>query len=141
MWISEDNLSVLFYATPFLAQKSVLIELCWYCYQLAGLISSFFRSLVKITWSLSHFVIFIANKKEGASQLFIRILPKKKKWTIKHPDVQVRSTIMLCLYYYVFLISSYIFKIFLLAMFGKLTIVLLDSSLWFETEVKQFETS
>ena len=36
---------------------------------------------------------------------------------------------------------SYIFKMFLLVTFEKLAIVLLESSLWFETAVKQFETS
>ena len=46
---------------------------------------------------------------------------------------------MIGLYYYAFLMSSYTFKMFLLAMFVKLTIVLLESSLWFETAVNQFE--
>ena len=53
----------------------------------------------------------------------------------------LQSTIMLCLYYYVFLMSPYVFKIFFLAIFGKLTIVLPESSLRFETAVKQFENS
>ena len=44
--------------------------------------------------------------------------------------------ILLC-FFYVFLH----FKMFLLAMFGKLTVLLLESSLWFETTVKHFETS
>ena len=39
------------------------------------------------------------------------------------------------------MMSPYILKRFLLAMFGKLKIALLKSSLWFETVVKQFETS
>ena len=60
-------------------ENLVLIEQRWDCYQLTGLISSFFRSLVKISRSLSYFGIFIANKEEGVSQLFLRILPKKKK--------------------------------------------------------------
>ena len=42
---------------------------------------------------------------------------------------------------YVFLMSSYILKMLLLAMLGKLVIVLLESSLCFETAVKEFETS
>ena len=88
------------------------------------LISSFFRSLAKINRSLNHFGIFIANKEEGVSQLSLRILPMKKKGVIKRPDVHAQGTVMLCLYYYVFVTSSYIFKMFLLAMFGKLTIVL-----------------
>ena len=56
-------------------------------------------------------------------------------------DMHAKGTIMLCLYYYVFLMSSYMFKMFLLLMFGKLSIVLLQSNLGFETAVKQFETS
>ena len=59
--------------------SKVCFESRWDCYQLTGLISSFFRSLVKISRSLSYFGIFIANKEEGVSQLFLRILPKKKK--------------------------------------------------------------
>ena len=47
--------------------------------------------------------------------------------------------IMLCLYYYVFLMSYDILKMILLAMFGKLIIVLIESSLCFDTAVKQFE--
>ena len=33
------------------------------------------------------------------------------------------------------MISSHMFKIFLLAMFGRVTIILLESSLWFETAI------
>ena len=66
---------------------------------------------------------------------------RKRNWAIKRPDVHMHGTIMLCLYYYVFLMSSYTFKMFLLALFGKLTIVLLESSLWLEPTVKQFENS
>ena len=51
-----------------------------------------------------------------------------------------QGTVMLYLYYYVFLMSSYFLKMFLLAMFGKLIVVLLESSLCFETAVKQFKT-
>ena len=55
--------------------------------------------------------------------------------------MHVKGTVILCLHHYVFLTSSYIFKMLLLAMFWKLTIVLLKLSLWFETAVKQFESS
>ena len=55
-------------------------------------------------------------------------------------DMLAKGTIMLCLYYYVFLMSSYMFKMFILRMF-ELSIVLLQSNLGFETAVKQFETS
>ena len=61
-----------------LVRTSVLIEWHWVCYQLAGLLSSFFRRLVKISRPPGHFGIFIANKEEGVSQLSLRILPKKK---------------------------------------------------------------
>ena len=97
LWISEENLS-LFCATPFFAQKSVLIEWHWDCYHLEGLICSFFRSLLKIRWSLSHVGIFIANKKEGISQLSLRILPKKK---VEQSNTQMWHT----KHYYVFLKS------------------------------------
>ena len=120
-------------------RSKVFSRFDWDCYQLTGLISSFFRSLVKTSRPLSHFGIFIANKEEGISQIFLRILPKKKNWSIKRSDVLPQDAVMLCLYYYVFLMSSYILKMFLLAMFGKLIIVLLESSLCFEIAVKQFE--
>ena len=107
-------------------EKLVLIEQCWDCYQLTGLISSFFRSLVKIGRPLSNFGIFIANKEEGVSQLFLRILPNKKISVIKRSHVLAQGTVTLCLYYYVFPMSSYILKTFLLAMSGKLIIVLLE---------------
>ena len=72
---------------------------------------------MKTSRPLSHFGVFIANKEE---------------------DVLAQGTviIMLCLYYYVFLMSSDILKMILLAMFGKLIIVLLESRLCFETAVK-----
>ena len=78
LWISEKHLSVLFYATSSLVPKSVLIEWCWDCYRLTGLISSFFRILMKISQFFSHFGIFIANKEEGISQISLRIFSKKK---------------------------------------------------------------
>ena len=87
----------------------ILVEKRWDCYQLTGLFSSFFKSLVKISRPLSHFGIFIANKEEGFSQLFLKILPKKKIWAIKRSDVLPQGTVMLCLYCYVFLMSSYFF--------------------------------
>ena len=122
----------------------VLIEQCWDCYQLTGLISSFFRSLAKISQPLSHFGIFIANKEEGVFQLFLRILPNKKIWAIKRLDVLEKGTLMLMpivlCFPDVFLHFNFIFYI-LLAMFSKSIIVLLESSLCFETAVKQFETS
>ena len=59
-------------------------------------------------------------------------LMKEKKLPIKPPGVHGQGTVMLCLYYYVFVMSDYIFKIFLLTMFGKLAIVFLESSIWFK---------
>ena len=58
-------------------ENIILIEQPWDCYQLTSLISSFFRSLVNTGRPLSHFWILIANKGEGASQIFLKILPKK----------------------------------------------------------------
>ena len=76
-WISEEHLSVLFYETPFLVPKSVLMKCRWDCYLLTGLSSSFLRSLVKIIRSLSHFGILNANREEDVYQLSLSILPKK----------------------------------------------------------------
>ena len=112
----------------------ILVEKCWDCYQLTGLFSSFFKSLVKISQPLSHFGIFIANKKEGISHQRIKF-QQSKDLMCSH------KAHAMPLYYYVFLMFSYSLKMFLLAMFGKLIIVLLESSLYFETAVKQFETS
>ena len=126
------DLSVLFYATPFLVRMCVSIEWRWDCYQLTDQNSSFLRSLVKISRSLSYFGIFIANKGESISQLFLRILPKRKNWAIKWPDVLAQGTVMLCLHYYVFLMSSYILKMFFLAMFGKSIIALPESDLFWD---------
>ena len=58
---------------------------------------------------------------------------KERSLPIKPPGVHAQGTIMLCLYYYVFVISYYIFKMFLLAVFGKLAIVFLESSVCFRT--------
>ena len=58
---------------------------------------------------------------------------KEKNLPIKPSGVHAQGIIMLCLYYYVFVMSNYIFKMFLLAMFWKLAIVFLESSVWFET--------
>ena len=50
------------------------------CWQYdAGTAIYFFKSLVKISRSLIYFEIFIANKEEGVSRLFVKILLKKKK--------------------------------------------------------------
>ena len=56
---------------------------------------------------------------------------KEKNLPIKLPGMQ--GSTMLCLSYYVFVMSYYIFEMFLLAMFGKLAIVFLESSIWFKT--------
>ena len=80
-------------------QNLTLTEWHWDSYQLTGLISCFFRSLVKISWPLSHFRMCIRNKEEGISQLFLRILPKKKIIAIKRSDVLLQGTVLLCQYY------------------------------------------
>ena len=132
LWILEEHLSVLSYVTSILVQKSVLIIWPWDCYQLTGLVSNFFRNFIKISQFLSHFGVFITNKEEGVLHCSQNVT-KEKNLPIKPPDVHAEGTIMLCLYYYVFVISYYIFKMFLLAMFGKLAIVFLESSVWFKT--------
>ena len=136
--MSEEHLFVLFYATPFLVRKSVLIEWCWYCYQLTGLISCFFRSLVRIIRSLSYFWIFNANKK-ATPNFFIEYYQRKIIDQSKGEMCSYKE--LLCYAYTImfFLWLLYILKMFLLFMFGKLIIVLLESSLCFETAVKQFK--
>ena len=54
--------------------------------------------------------------------------------------VLAQGTVMLSLYYYVFLMSSYILKMFLLDIFGKSIIAPVESNLCFETAMKQCET-
>ena len=132
LWILEEHLSVLSYATSILVRKSVLIIWPWDCYQLTGLISNFFRNFIKISQFLSHFGVFITNKEEGVPHCS-QNLTKEKKLPIKLPDVHTQGTIMLCLYYYAFVMPYYIFKMHLLAIFGKLTIAFLESSVWFKT--------
>ena len=125
LWILSEYLSVLSYVTSILVWKSVLIICPWNCYQLTDLISNFFRNFIKISQFLSHFGVFITNKEEGVLHCSQNVT-KEKNLPIKPPDVHAEGTIMLCLYYYVFVISYYIFKMFLLAMFGKLAIVFLE---------------
>ena len=130
--ILSEYLSVLSYPTSILVWKSVLIMCPWNCYQLTGLISNFFRNFIKISELLSHFGVFTTNNKEDIPHCS-QNLTKEKNLLIKPPGVHAQGTIMLCLYYYVFVMSYYIFKMFLLAMFGKLAIVFLESSIWFKT--------
>ena len=92
----------------------------------------FFRNFIKISQLLSHFGVFITNKEEGIPHCS-QNLTKEQNLTITPSGVHAQGTIMLCLYYYVFVMSYYIFKMFLLAMFGKLAIVFLESSVWFKT--------
>ena len=99
LWISEEHLCDTILNSKVFSrfENLVLIEKCWDCYQLTGPISNFFRSLVKISRPLSHFEIFIASKEEGVSQLFLRILPKKKIWAIKRSDMLAQGTVLLYL--------------------------------------------
>ena len=109
------DLSVLFYATPFLVRMCVSIEWRWDCYQLTDQNSSFLRSLVKISRSLSYFGIFIANKEEGVSQLFLRILPKKKKLSNQKSRCAHTRHCFAMPVLYVFLMSSYMLKMFFIS--------------------------
>ena len=63
------------------------------------MISGFFISLVKVSRSLSHFGIFIANEEEGVSQLSLSltILQKKK---IEQSNAQMRTPKALLCYVY-----------------------------------------
>ena len=113
----------------------ILVEQRWDCYQLTGLFSSFFKSLMKISRPLNHFVIFITNKEEGISHQRKKFQQSKGLMCL---DKALCYAMPILSCFSVFLQSH---KMFLLAMFGKLIIVLLESSLCFETAVKQFETS
>ena len=114
LWILEEHLSVLSYATSVLVRKFVLIVWPWSCYQLTSLISNFFRKFIKISQFLSHFRVFITNKEEGVPHCS-QNLTKEKNLPIKPPDVHAQGAIMRCLYYYFFVMSYYIFKMFLLS--------------------------
>ena len=96
-WISEEHLSILFYETPFLVSKYVLIKCRWDCYLLTGLCSSFLRSRVKIIRSLSHFGILNANREEEVYQLSLSIIPKKKKLSNQTPRCEHK--VLLCYVY------------------------------------------
>ena len=125
LWILEKHLSILSYKASVLVRKSVLIIWPWDCYQLTGLISNFFRNFIEISQFLSDYGVFITNKEEDVPHCS-QNLTKEKNLPIKAPDMHTQDTIMLCLYYYVFVMSYYILKIFLLVMFGKLPILFLE---------------
>ena len=122
----------------------LLIEWRWDFYQFSSMISSFFRNLVNISRSFSHFGIFIANKEEKIHQLTLRILTKKKKLS-NRTSRSARSRH--CCAIPVLLCFSNIFlhfkKIFISRVWevNNCTASLLESSLWFETAVGQFEAS
>ena len=80
---------------------------------------SFFRNCIKISQFLIHVGFFITDKEDSISHCS-QNLTAEKNLPIQSPDANVQGTITLCVYYYVFVISYYIFKMFLLAIFGKL---------------------
>ena len=73
-------------------------------YQLTDLIYNFFRNFVKISQFFSHFGVSITNKGEDFPYCS-QNLTKEKNLPIKPPGVHAQGTIMLCLYYYVFVMS------------------------------------
>ena len=81
LWILEEHLSVLSYATSILVRKSVLIIWPWDCYQLTGLISNFFRNFIKISQFLNHFGVFITNKEEGILHCSQNLMKEKIYWS------------------------------------------------------------
>ena len=107
------DLSVLSYATSFSVRKSVLIIWRWDCYQLTDLTSNFFRNQPDqpIPPPLCDF-----HRKQGRRRLptCSQNYTKEKKLPINPLDVHAQDTILLFLYYYVFLMSflNYIFKCF-----------------------------
>ena len=114
MRILEEYLSVLSYATSFSVRKSVLIIWRWDCYQLTDLTSNFFRNQPDqpIPPPLCDF-----HRKQGRRRLptCSQNYTKEKKLPINPLDVHAQDTILLFLYYYVFLMSflNYIFKCFI----------------------------
>ena len=96
MTISEKCWTVWFYAMFFLVWRSVLIKLFCEIYKWIGLISKF-CSFLKISQSPSHFQIFIVNKEQGTrhSQVSFRTLSQKKKMDIFNFDIFWRVTIVL----------------------------------------------
>ena len=111
LWILEEHLSVLSYATSILVWKSALIIWPWDGYQLTGPNSNFFRNVIKISQFLIHFG-FSPQTRKKEFPIVLRILWKKKNLPIKPLGVHANGTVMVCLYYYVFVISYYIFKMF-----------------------------
>ena len=88
------------------------------------LISASLEALLRLTGPSITLGFSLQTRKKAFPNFLSESYQWKKKRAIKRPDVHAQGTVMLCLYYYVFVTSSYIFKMFLLAMFGKLTIVL-----------------
>ena len=116
LWILEEHLSILSYATSILVWKSVLIIWSWDCYHLTSLISHFFRNFIKTSQFLSHFGAFITNKGESILHCS-QNLTKEKNLPIKTSDMHAQA--LLCYAYtIVFMLYYYIFKMFLLAMLG-----------------------
>ena len=92
-------------------------------------------------YPVSHLLwIFNANKK-ATPNFFIEYYQRKIIEQSKGEMCSYKE--LLCYAYTImsFLWLLYILKMFLLFVFGKLIIVLLESSLCFETAVKQFKTS
>ena len=148
LWILEEHLFVLFYVTSFLVRKSFQgsKNLVWYNstgtvinWQAWSLVS------LEVLWRLTGLLVTLRfssqTRQKAFPNIFVEYYQRKKIGAIKRSDVLVQGPVMLCLYYYVFLMSSYFLKMSLLAMFGKLMIVLLELRLCFETAVKQSETS
>ena len=117
LWISEEHLSVFFYVASYLAWKSVFIKWHW------GLVNP------SVTSGFSS-----QTTKKAFSNVLSEFYQRKKLNNQTTRCAQTRDYyamhILLCFSD----VFSYFLKV-LFAMFGKVTILLLVSSLWFQTAI------
>ena len=110
----RGTLICLFYVESFLVWKSVLIKLYLVYYHSRGLVSNFCWNFTKISQPQSLWDFHCKHEARCSATCSQNLITKKL----------VNQ-----------MISSHMFKIFLLTMFGRVTIILLESSLWFETAI------
>ena len=136
--------SVLFYASLFLIRKFFQGSKTLFWYNSPGTVISWHAwSLVslEVMWRLAGLSVtlgFSSYTRKAFPKFFLEYY-QRKKFEQSKGQMCSHKTLLFFAYIIVFLMSSYILKMFLLAMFGKLIIVLLESSFSFETAVKQFE--
>ena len=130
--ISKEHLYVLLYVTSSLVQKSVLIKWHWGCYPLTCqiIICQQLYEDQPVPQSLQDF-----HYKQGTKGSLLLSESYQRKTLTSQTSTRAHMRHYYAMLQYVFLMFSYILKMFLLTMFWKLTFVLLDSSLQFETAI------